>query len=132
MIFSAYSLVISKPTSFVLHNFISVLMFGLLYYLLQFIDSKPFVVNKSIGDDQLHIFSSQPYTLQSHPNFQPNLRDLMDSHKHFSLMSCMHFSLVTQTTVGYGNIIPISRSSIITNSIQLLSMVFITAISMCD
>ena len=132
MISSVQSLAISKSTTFVLHNFISVFMFGLLYYLLQFIDSQPFAIHKPINNEQLHIFSSYPHTLQSHPNFQPNLRNLIDSHKHFSLMSCMHFSLVTQTTVGYGNIIPISRSSIITNSIQLLSIFFITAISMCD
>lgn len=103
-------------------------MFGLLYYLLQYIDSQPFAINRTVDDEQLHIFSSQPYTLQTNPNLQPIIVDSAHSHTHFSLMSCMHFSLVTQSTLGYDSMIPISRTCILINSLQLMSIFWITAI----
>lgn len=126
---SAHSLVILKSKSFVLQNFVSVFIFGLLYYLLQYIDSQPFVINRSMNDQQLHIFSSQPHTLQTHPNLQPILRDSTHSHTHISLMSCMHFSLITQSTIGYGSMIPISRACVFINSLQLMAIFWITSLS---
>jgi len=39
-----------------------------------------------------------------------------------TILDCFHFSLVTQTTVGYGHIYPINNYSRIINIFQLLSI----------
>lgn len=126
---SVHSLVILKSKSFVLHNFISIFVFGLLYYSLQYIDSQPFAINRPINNEQLHIFSSHPHTLQTQPNLQPFLHDSKHLQRHFSLMSCLYFSLNTQTTVGYGNMIPVSRACVFINSLQLIAILWITSLS---
>jgi hypothetical protein len=39
-----------------------------------------------------------------------------------TLWDCIHFSLVTQTTVGYGGILPMGPVTKIVNAIQLLTI----------
>ena len=102
---SAPGPVLSKTKHFVLFNFISVFAFGLIYYVLQFIDDEPFHDNR--------VFQ-----------VQTGLRA-----KHFSIVECMHFSLVTQSTIGYGGMIPITRACVIINSLQLITIFWITATS---
>ena len=49
--------------------------------------------------------------------------------KKYSMQDCMYFSLITQTTVGYGDIISYSENAKIVNMIQLISIFFISALS---
>ena len=97
--------VLSKAKHFVLFNFISVFVFGLMYYVLQFIDSEPFFDNRAFQVQNGH------------------------RAKHFSIVECMHFSLVTQSTIGYGGMIPVTRACVIINSLQLMTIFWITATS---
>lgn len=43
----------------------------------------------------------------------------------FGIFECLHFSLVTQSTFGYGAMIPVSKLCIFVNSLQLFSVIFI-------
>ena len=97
-------LLVSKGRHFVYYNMIAVLVFGILYYLLQFVDGQPFVSNQAIQDKG------------EDSNF-------------FGLLDCLHFSLVTQTTIGYGGMIPLSTGCILLNFVQLISIFMITASS---
>ena len=110
---SAHSLAISKSKLFVLYNFISIFVFGLIYYFLQYVDVQPFVSNKE----------TQYKETQHKDTHSPT---------HFSLMSCLHFSLFIQATIGYDGMTPISRSCIFINSIQLLLIFWITATTISD
>ena len=111
LVSSASSLVISRARHFVFYNFLSVFVFGLIYYVLQYIDGQTFVSNRAIQDQHTtHYLDSQTH-----------------SQKHFPLIACMHFSLVTQSTIGYGGMIPLSKPCIVVNSIQLMMIFWITA-----
>lgn len=48
-----------------------------------------------------------------------------DTVNQISYLDCLHFSLVTQTTVGYGRFEPNGKISKIINMFQLLSIVII-------
>jgi hypothetical protein len=48
-----------------------------------------------------------------------------DAVNQISYLDCLHFSLVTQTTVGYGRFEPNGKISKIINMFQLLSIVII-------
>jgi hypothetical protein len=50
--------------------------------------------------------------------------------KEYDLFDFIHFSLVTQTTVGYGTMSPLSRTTKIVNLIQLLTIYGVFIISM--
>ena len=47
-----------------------------------------------------------------------------------TLWDCIHFSLVTQTTVGYGGLIPSGPIAKIVNAIQLLTIFGVIVISL--
>jgi voltage-gated potassium channel len=47
-----------------------------------------------------------------------------------TLWDCIHFSLVTQTTVGYGGIIPMGSVTKIVNAIQLLTIFGVIVINL--
>lgn len=45
-----------------------------------------------------------------------------DSESELTLLDCFYFSLITQTTVGYGDIVPINKISKLINILQLLTI----------
>jgi hypothetical protein len=49
--------------------------------------------------------------------------------KRYSMQDCMYFSLITQTTVGYGDKATYSESAKIANMMQLLSIFLISALA---
>lgn len=101
----AHGFLIAKARHFVFYNFVTVFVFGLIYYVLQYFDGKTFVSNRAIIDQDAH------------------------KTKTYSLIECIHFSLVTQTTIGYGGMIPLSKACVLINSLQLFSIFWITATS---
>lgn len=101
----AHGFLITKAKHFVFYNFLSVFVFGIIYYILQYFDGKTFVSNRAIADQHAHLTNR------------------------FSLIECIHFSLVTQTTIGYGGMIPLSKACVLVNSIQLMILFLITATS---
>ena len=101
----AHGLILSKTRHFVLYNFLSVVVFGLIYYTLQFVDGKTFVSNRAIQEQNV------------------------TKTKHYALAECLHFSLVTQSTIGYGGMIPLSHACVMVNSLQLMTIFWITASS---
>ena len=42
--------------------------------------------------------------------------------KEINLFDCFHFSLITQTTVGYGNMVPVEFYTKCVNILQLLTI----------
>ena len=50
------------------------------------------------------------------------------TNKEISFWNCVHFSAITQTTVGYGLISPVSLNSQVINILQLLS-IFTSSVS---
>ena len=100
-----HSFLITKARHFVFYNFVTVFVFGLIYYALQYFDGKTFVSNRAITDQHAHKTNT------------------------FTLIECIHFSLVTQTTIGYGGMIPLSKLCVLVNSLQLFSIFWITATS---
>jgi hypothetical protein len=52
--------------------------------------------------------------------------DDMQGNTPFGIFECLHFSLVTQCTFGYGGMRPVSKLCIFVNSLQLFSVIFIT------
>ena len=94
---------IPQARHFIYYNLITVVSFGVIYYILQFVDKPPFVSNQAIQDQHVH------------------------KSKQFTLIECIHFSLVTQTTIGYGGMIPLSNACVLVNSVQLFSIFWITA-----
>ena len=98
----AHASTINKGRRFLLYNFICVLCFGMAYYVLQLYDKKAFVSNQAIQNQG-------------------------DAPSKYSLSECFHFSLVTQTTIGYGGMIPLSSTCVTLNALQLLTIFFITA-----
>ena len=97
-------MLVAKARHFVYYNILAVFVFGLIYYLLQFMDKQTFVSNQAIGDQGKNKIN-------------------------YTLIECIHFSLVTQTTIGYGGMIPLSHECVFINSLQLFSIFWITATS---
>lgn len=97
-------IMVKKGRVFLWLNFVAVAMFGIIYYVLQFVDEDMFASNKAVGEQK-----------------GDKLR--------YSIADCMHFSLVTQTTIGYGGTIPYSALCVFVNSLQLISIMVITAIT---
>ena len=95
---------VRKGRVFLWLNFVAVAMFGIIYYVLQYVDKDMFATNKAVCEEEGD--------------------KLM-----YSIADCMHFSLVTQTTIGYGGTIPYSTLCLFVNSLQLISIMVITAIT---
>jgi len=53
-----------------------------------------------------------------------------NSEKEISLWDCIHFSIVTQTTVGYGGLIPMGPIMKFVNAIQLFTIFGIIVINL--
>ena len=53
-----------------------------------------------------------------------------DNPKKLSFLDCLYFSLVTQTTVGYGHIVPTTTITKVVNMIQLLTIYGVIVISL--
>lgn len=114
---SVHGLALSKSRHFVLNHFLAVFVFGLIYYSLQYFDSQPFV--------------SQPFV--SHSAIQEqHINSSTNSPVRVSMLACMHFSLYAQSTIGYDGMIPLSRSCVFVNALQLLTIFWITASSISD
>jgi hypothetical protein len=47
-----------------------------------------------------------------------------------SLWDCIHFSLVTQTTVGYGGLVPMGKFTKFINALQLLTIFGVVVINL--
>uniref|UniRef100_A0A6C0JDL7 Potassium channel domain-containing protein n=1 Tax=viral metagenome TaxID=1070528 RepID=A0A6C0JDL7_9ZZZZ len=91
-----------KTKYFIFYNLLAVLFFGVLYYFLQDYDY-----------DELSLVSN------------------IHKKKRYSMLDCMYFSLITQTTVGYEDHGGIRLERIkIANIVQLLSIFFISALSL--
>ena len=93
---------IVRGRRFLLYNLISVIVFGIAYYVLQLHDKKAFVSNQAIENQG-------------------------DAPSKYDLSDCFHFSLVTQSTIGYGGMIPLSNACVLLNALQLSTIFFITA-----
>jgi hypothetical protein len=94
--------IMKKGNNFIIYTISCVIFFGILYYLVQLYDKNAFV-----NDNDNDMQGNTPYK--------------------FGIFECLHLSLVTQCTFGYGRMRPISKLSIFVNSLQLFSVIFITA-----
>lgn len=82
----------TSSLNFITQHLGLVLFFGLVYYICNHYTDNAFKIPKS------------------------------DSETELSLLDCFYFSLITQTTVGYGDIIPTNKISKIINIVQLLTI----------
>jgi len=99
------SYLIPKIKLILLLDLFFVTIFGIIYYNLQFWMKNAFIIS----------------FVEETDNRASNI-------KKFTFLECMHFSLVTQSTVGYGAIIPNGNISTIINSMQILSIYLIPLI----
>lgn len=89
---------IKKAFMFIFVNTICAIVFGVLYYLVQFIERNAFFepgTNMIAGDPQVF---KQP------------------------LLRCIHFSLVSQTTIGYGGFVPYGTIASIINALHMVAI----------
>ena len=79
-------------------DIIVVILFSVIYYNLQFWIKDSFVRS-----------TENPQKLTNNVN-------------NFTFLECLHFSLVTQTTLGYGDIVPRGNIPVFINTIQIVSL----------
>lgn len=96
-------LIVGRAGHYIFYNILSVIVFGIIYYLLEIYDMDPFVSNRAIKDKDI------------------------SQNKRFSFIECLHYSLVTQATLGNGGMIPLNKSCIMFNSLQIIASFLITA-----
>lgn len=95
---------VQRATRFIFINLACALIFGILYYLVQFVEDNAFYEpeeGKKLGDIQT---------------------------KKYSLLRCVHFSLVSQTTIGYGGFVPFGPLASTINSLQMICIFIATAV----
>ena len=94
---SLYSF-ISKRVNLILGlDVIIVIIFSIIYYYLQFWVKNSFVRST-----------------------EENTADPQGSK--FTFLECLHFSIVTQSTLGYGDMIPTGNIPVVINTIQIISL----------
>lgn len=89
----------------ILRHITIVLVFSVLYY----------IVSNYYGETAF----SRITTVESNTPHNPSNEKLNNK---MSVLDCLYFSLVTQTTVGYGHIVPTHIISKIINILQLLTI----------
>lgn len=87
---------ISKGTAIAIHHLLSVVVFAFLYWILDNYQSG------SLSEFQQHFKHSEK--------------------KRLGLYDCFYFSLVTQTTIGYGDIVPLTNTAKFLVILQLLTI----------
>ena len=70
----AHGFLIAKARHFVFYNFVTVFVFGLIYYVLQYFDGKTFFTIRALVDQDAQ------------------------KTKTYELLECIHFSILKQTT----------------------------------
>lgn len=95
---SIYSYVAKKINLILVIDIIVVILFSALYYYLQFWIKDSFV--RSTEETER----------------------LPKKEENFTYLECLHFSVVTQTTLGYGDMIPTGNIPVLINTIQIVSL----------
>lgn len=90
--------IMKKGNNFIIYTISCIIFFGILYYL-------------------MHLYDKNTFLLDMQRNTPPYK---------YGIFECMHFSLITQCTFGYGVMRPFSKLCIFVNSLQLISVIFIT------
>jgi hypothetical protein len=91
---------------FILVNLICAFIFGILYYLVQFVE------------DNAYFEPSQ--------GMKPGDKQV----ETISLTKCLHFSLASQTTIGYGGFSPYGPITTLINSLHMVCIFIATAIEL--
>ncbi len=99
---SKISYLIPKIKLIFLFDLCFIIIFGIIYYNLQFWVKNAFI-RSTVEETGNHVSKI----------------------KKFTILECIHFSLVTQSTIGYGGIIPNGNISVIINSMQIISIYLI-------
>ena len=110
--------IMKKSNNFIIYNLSSVIFFGIVYYLLQLYDKNTFVYNHEI------------IVQKKTPNTFVNNHEILvqkNTPNTISLLECFHKSLMIQTTIDNGRMIPVSKLCIFVNILQIVSIIFITA-----
>ena len=95
---SLYSFISKRINLILVIDIIVVILFSVLYYYLQFRIKDSFV--RSTEETE----------------------KLPKNVKNFTFLECLHFSVVTQTTLGYGDMIPTGNIPTLLNTIQIVSL----------
>ena len=95
---------IPKLKLILLYDLIIAILFSIVYYTIQFISNDSFVRSMNQESEK-----------------DPRVNN-------FSFLECIHFSLVTQSTLGYGDMIPKRNIAVIINSMQILTIYIIPLI----
>lgn len=98
---------VKKHKRFIITHFASILLFTLLYY-----------ITYNYFENSFHETNKEPQHIKKREN-----KNTMNFYDFF------YFSLVTQTTVGYGDIVPTHPISRAINILQLLTIYGVIAIS---
>nr|QOC69403.1 putative potassium channel [Rhizochromulina virus RhiV-SA1] len=93
-----------KAIRFIFFNLICSFIFGVLYYLVQFIEENAF----------LHPIELKLY--------------ISKNNKKRSLLRCIYFGLVTQTSIGYGGFVPYGPIASSLNALQMVSIFIINSL----
>ena len=89
---------------FILINLVLTFIFGVLYYLVQFVEDNAFYEigeGMKLGEKEI---------------------------KKYSLLRCLHFGLSLQTTIGYSGFVPFGPISSVLNAIHLICIFTTTAV----
>lgn len=95
-----------RATRFIIVNLICAFIFGVLYYLVQFVEDNAF--------------------FEPGEGMKPGEKQL----KTHSLLRCLHFGLVSQTTIGYGGFVPFGPIASTINSVHMVCIFIATAVEL--
>ena len=93
---------------------------------LTFIENKLLFLGKHLSI--VIVFAFLYYLSETYLVFQNKKNEKNEITKHMSLLDCFHFSLVTHTTVGYGQLYPSNPYSRMINIVQLI-IIFYSALT---
>lgn len=94
---SLYSFISKRVNLILAIDIIVVILFAIIYYNLQFWIKNSFV--RSSEETKL-----------------------LPQGTKFTFLECLHFSVVTQSTLGYGDMIPTGNIPVVINTIQIISL----------
>lgn len=101
-----HNLRVTRAFRFILVNIICAMIFGVLYYYVQYLEDNAFY--------------------EPGEGMKPGGKQLT---KH-SILRCLHFSLVSQTTIGYGGFVPIGTYASIINAFHMMCIFIATAVEL--
>lgn len=112
----------SQQTAFFFQHMFLIAFFSICYYVAHYyiIENQSHHIDSGISGGLVHAYNDASV---------PGVNNVTEK-KPITFFDCLHFSLVTQTTVGYGALVPTHNLTKIINILQLLTIYGVIIISL--